>query len=682
MRNFTDVVQDRLGNALAGASVTVKLAGTATLATIYPSDAGSAYLPVSGVSAIAGSVVTTDVNGRYTFYAADGRYDLVVSGSGIVTTTLSDIGDGNDEFSQKITSVGTGLQIPSTITVEQDAYSGGVNEYPTGPATKTQFQPIRFNLIGRTVGERKGIQGFVQSYGKGDNIGIMASTYDFGGYSTGGDEGSEGGRFMTTQGDGTSGGGVPVGTVFAVATNLVTGSWTSGTNASLGEQRPLINTSRAVYSTGTISSVASTSPCIVTGTATGWTALGAGAKTDLFLNITGNDNGAIKHVLPILSITDDTHLVVEYNQAEVGAGGFGPSLTASGTYHIYKGGMVASLGTAGADGNATSVNLASGGSNFQAGDSIQQPLGYNYHGRGVQISIQRSVGEPNGGGVYVYNTGTPPFGDAFRATGAFTNGLRFDKTPTTAGIQFSTGLGGPFISSSDTTSGVQSIAQVLNLSSSPRTFQYDRANDFWNIRQTYFSGSDSRVSTNSTPQTNVQFYLGYNNASFFGLVIAPVTAPSTNAIKPLDVRRASDGTTVFAVEKDRVVVNNGLDLKGFSDNETTNKWTILGASGNISTSGSVSVGASGTAITQVKVYSQTITPASVAAITAAEQTFTVTGLTTADKVVCNPIATGNSTLVGACRVSASDTVAIQFCNPTAGALTPASGTYNFIAFRS
>lgn len=95
----------------------------------------------------------------------------------------------------------------------------------------------------------------------------------------------------------------------------------------------------------------------------------------------------------------------------------------------------------------------------------------------------------------------------------------------------------------------------------------------------------------------------------------------------------------------------------------------------------LSVG-SGTTLTGIVVYSQTITPASVAAAVAAEQTFTVTGLTTADKVFINPAATGNATAVAAARVSAANTLAITFVNPTAGALTPGAGTYSIVAIRS
>jgi hypothetical protein len=90
----------------------------------------------------------------------------------------------------------------------------------------------------------------------------------------------------------------------------------------------------------------------------------------------------------------------------------------------------------------------------------------------------------------------------------------------------------------------------------------------------------------------------------------------------------------------------------------------------------------GTALTKAVVYAPSITPASVAAATVAEQTFTVSGLTTADKVIVNPPSISNATGIAGARVSAADTLAIRFVNPTAGALTPTSGTYTVLAFRS
>lgn len=87
----------------------------------------------------------------------------------------------------------------------------------------------------------------------------------------------------------------------------------------------------------------------------------------------------------------------------------------------------------------------------------------------------------------------------------------------------------------------------------------------------------------------------------------------------------------------------------------------------------------GTAARQIKLYSQTITPASVGSAVCAEQTFTVTGLTTADTVFYNPPATGNATSAAQARVSATNTLAVMYCNPTAGALTPGAGTGKIVA---
>ena len=90
----------------------------------------------------------------------------------------------------------------------------------------------------------------------------------------------------------------------------------------------------------------------------------------------------------------------------------------------------------------------------------------------------------------------------------------------------------------------------------------------------------------------------------------------------------------------------------------------------------------GTPITKVQVYTATINPAAVGAGTSAEQTFTVTGLTTSDVVVVNkPSATTGVGIVNA-RVSAADTLALTFMNATAGSVDPASETYTIIALRS
>jgi hypothetical protein len=98
--------------------------------------------------------------------------------------------------------------------------------------------------------------------------------------------------------------------------------------------------------------------------------------------------------------------------------------------------------------------------------------------------------------------------------------------------------------------------------------------------------------------------------------------------------------------------------------------------------GGVKLGDDGTAITQMRVYTVTFNPASVAAATSAEQDVTVTGVTTADKIIVNaPALIAGVGIVNA-RAKAADTVALTFMNATAGAVDPASGSYTFLAIRS
>jgi hypothetical protein len=81
MQQHTDSVTTRGGAAVSGASVLVKTYPAGATATIY-SDNGSTQQS---------NPITTDADGRFSFYAADGRYTLVISKSGVITqTTLTD----------------------------------------------------------------------------------------------------------------------------------------------------------------------------------------------------------------------------------------------------------------------------------------------------------------------------------------------------------------------------------------------------------------------------------------------------------------------------------------------------------------------------------------------------------------------------------------------------------------
>jgi hypothetical protein len=73
----------------------------------------------------------------------------------------------------------------------------------------------------------------------------------------------------------------------------------------------------------------------------------------------------------------------------------------------------------------------------------------------------------------------------------------------------------------------------------------------------------------------------------------------------------------------------------------------------------------------------TLTPVQTNSGTYVEQTFTVPGLQTGDEVsVAANFASTTLVLIGNARVSAANTIAIAFANPTAGNLTYPTGTFN------
>lgn len=84
----------------------------------------------------------------------------------------------------------------------------------------------------------------------------------------------------------------------------------------------------------------------------------------------------------------------------------------------------------------------------------------------------------------------------------------------------------------------------------------------------------------------------------------------------------------------------------------------------------------------LKVFDNTLTPTGTAATTCAEQTFTVAGLETTDYLLAVvPPSQVAGVSPASYRISAKDTLAITFCNPTAATVTAAAGNYKIIAFR-
>jgi hypothetical protein len=81
MQRYFNSVAQASGVPLVGASVQVNNYPSGTAATIYSDN---------GIT-VAANPLTTDSNGQFAFYAANGHYQLVISGSGITTQTINDV---------------------------------------------------------------------------------------------------------------------------------------------------------------------------------------------------------------------------------------------------------------------------------------------------------------------------------------------------------------------------------------------------------------------------------------------------------------------------------------------------------------------------------------------------------------------------------------------------------------
>lgn len=87
------------------------------------------------------------------------------------------------------------------------------------------------------------------------------------------------------------------------------------------------------------------------------------------------------------------------------------------------------------------------------------------------------------------------------------------------------------------------------------------------------------------------------------------------------------------------------------------------------------------ATAKVQTFTETLNPTTVSANTTSEQTFTVTGLTTRDIVYVNKPSHTAGLGIGNARVSADDTLAITFINPTGSGIDPPSEDYYITAIR-
>jgi len=105
VQKYQNNILNTSGDVMPGATITVTtLAGSS--AALYSDN---------GVTALGSNVVTTNATGEFSFYAANGHYNLTVSGAGITTHTISDV------ILSDVTVAGAASKVPGT-------YADGIHD--------------------------------------------------------------------------------------------------------------------------------------------------------------------------------------------------------------------------------------------------------------------------------------------------------------------------------------------------------------------------------------------------------------------------------------------------------------------------------------------------------------------------------------------------------------------------
>lgn len=77
-------------NTIASATTGLPIQGASVQINTYPGGAAATIYSDNGVTQ-ATNPLTTDANGQYSYYAADGHYQEVISGPNISTQTINDV---------------------------------------------------------------------------------------------------------------------------------------------------------------------------------------------------------------------------------------------------------------------------------------------------------------------------------------------------------------------------------------------------------------------------------------------------------------------------------------------------------------------------------------------------------------------------------------------------------------
>lgn len=162
MERLFDVVQDRRGNAISSATVTVRDTAGA-LAVIFSDDG----------TTTANNPLTTNADGEYTFFAANGQYSTEVVASGYATeiVTQRTLFDPSDQTARALADFGM-VPVREITTITYSITAGNFGEWLefNTSATATCSLPDQTAVSAWSTAESKGASIIFRQKGAGQLV--------------------------------------------------------------------------------------------------------------------------------------------------------------------------------------------------------------------------------------------------------------------------------------------------------------------------------------------------------------------------------------------------------------------------------------------------------------------------------------------------------------------------------
>jgi len=285
--------------------------------------------------------------------------------------------------------------------IHGEAITGGLNNYNGSTGYKSSYTDFSTDMYVTTPGQHFIQGGQISNNSPGDTFLRGMQINDTAWSTAAGDEGVEGDTIYITA-------GMPAltATISSLSGSTLTMSCTGYPSCSqLGEQQPIVNTSRNIQNTGTATMSNTGSPIV---TITGGTVIcpsgtnpcssNTQGGVGLFFEFTAETHGGVHVLMPVIAVNSaGTQLTLLIQEGRTTTGPTNTSWqgnTTTGAYAVYRGTTITAVPYTRGNFSAIKATVADP-TRFQVGDSIMVPGGNNRSTRYATYVAIQNVPCPN-----------------------------------------------------------------------------------------------------------------------------------------------------------------------------------------------------------------------------------------------------------------------------------------------